>query len=168
MWHINKPSLLKAVSAKHRSKCAALSPDSRKIARATQNKQSFAILLLLNHRRTLQHTNPLLNPHRTFLLAQKKCHCYEDIKKMHAWLIDWWVLRSPQEFIAFWRRHHCRWMAEKIGLCSALRAFERGGIFIVQHLLWHGTYFFRSHPKNAWRQKNLEIHSRANSTVVER
>jgi hypothetical protein len=29
------------------------------------------------------------------------------------------------------------------GLCSALRAFEQGGIFlIVPHLLWHGTSVF--------------------------
>jgi hypothetical protein len=29
-----------------------------------------------------------------------------------------------------------------IGLSSALRAFEQGGIFIVPHLLWHGTSVF--------------------------
>jgi hypothetical protein len=29
-----------------------------------------------------------------------------------------------------------------LGLCSALRAFEQGGIFIVSHLLWHGTSVF--------------------------
>jgi hypothetical protein len=28
---------------------------------------------------------------------------------------------------------------QNLGLCSALRAFEQGGIFIVPHLLWHGT-----------------------------
>jgi hypothetical protein len=31
---------------------------------------------------------------------------------------------------------------QKFGLCSVLRAFERGGIFIMPHLLWHGTSFF--------------------------
>jgi hypothetical protein len=31
---------------------------------------------------------------------------------------------------------------QKLGLCSALRAFEQGGIFIVPHLLWHGTSVF--------------------------
>jgi hypothetical protein len=25
-----------------------------------------------------------------------------------------------------------------LGLCSELRAFEQGGIFIVRHILWHG------------------------------
>jgi hypothetical protein len=29
--------------------------------------------------------------------------------------------------------------APNLGLCSALRAFEQNGIFIVPHLLWHGT-----------------------------
>jgi hypothetical protein len=30
---------------------------------------------------------------------------------------------------------------QKLDLCSALRAFEQGGIFIVPHLLWHGASF---------------------------
>jgi hypothetical protein len=28
---------------------------------------------------------------------------------------------------------------QNLGLCSALRAFQQGGIFIVPHLLWHMT-----------------------------
>jgi hypothetical protein len=31
---------------------------------------------------------------------------------------------------------------QNLGLCSALRAFEKGGIFIVPHLLWHGASVF--------------------------
>jgi hypothetical protein len=31
---------------------------------------------------------------------------------------------------------------QNLGLCSAIRAFEQGGIFIVPHLLWHGTSVF--------------------------
>jgi hypothetical protein len=31
---------------------------------------------------------------------------------------------------------------KNLGLCSALRAYEQGGIFIVPHLLWHGTSVF--------------------------
>jgi hypothetical protein len=31
---------------------------------------------------------------------------------------------------------------QNLGLCSALRAFGQGGIFIVPHLLWHGTSVF--------------------------
>jgi hypothetical protein len=34
--------------------------------------------------------------------------------------------------------HHYRWLGN-LGLCSALRAFKQGGIFIVPHLLRHGT-----------------------------
>jgi hypothetical protein len=29
---------------------------------------------------------------------------------------------------------------QSLGLCSALRAFEKEGIFIVPHLLWHGAW----------------------------
>jgi hypothetical protein len=31
---------------------------------------------------------------------------------------------------------------QHLGLCLALRVFEQGGIFIVPHLLWHGTSVF--------------------------
>jgi hypothetical protein len=31
---------------------------------------------------------------------------------------------------------------QNLGLCSALRAFEQGGIFIVPHLLRHGASVF--------------------------
>jgi hypothetical protein len=31
---------------------------------------------------------------------------------------------------------------QNLGLCSALRTFHQGGIFIVPHLLWHGTSVF--------------------------
>jgi hypothetical protein len=31
---------------------------------------------------------------------------------------------------------------QNLGLCSAHRAFELGGIFIVPHLLWHGASVF--------------------------
>jgi hypothetical protein len=32
---------------------------------------------------------------------------------------------------------------QNLGLCTALRAFEQGGIFIVPHLLWHGALVFQ-------------------------
>jgi hypothetical protein len=38
---------------------------------------------------------------------------------------------------------------QNLGLCSALRAFEQEGIFIVQHLLWQGTSVF---PVSSERQ----------------
>jgi hypothetical protein len=31
---------------------------------------------------------------------------------------------------------------QNLGLCSVLKAFEQGGIFIVPHLLWHGASDF--------------------------
>jgi hypothetical protein len=56
------------------------------------------------------------------------------------------VLEAPavndfdREFSLIWRRHQCRWRATNLGLCSALRAFEQGGIFIAPHLLWHRAF----------------------------
>jgi hypothetical protein len=35
-----------------------------------------------------------------------------------------------KNFSLIWRRHYYRWKAQNLGLCSALRAFEQGGIFI--------------------------------------
>jgi hypothetical protein len=55
--------------------------------------------------------------------------------------MDWLIIygfTSHSRIFHLWRRHHCRWRA----LCSALRAFEQGGIFIVWHLLWHGALVF--------------------------
>jgi hypothetical protein len=31
---------------------------------------------------------------------------------------------------------------QNLGLCSALRAFDQGGFFIVPHLLWNGASVF--------------------------
>jgi hypothetical protein len=45
---------------------------------------------------------------------------------------------------------------QNLGLCSALRAFEQGGIFIVPHLLDFG--FFRSHPNDRPIQSPLTTH----------
>jgi hypothetical protein len=47
-----------------------------------------------------------------------------------------------KNFSLIWRRHHCREGLQNLSLCSALRAFEQGGIFIVPHLLWHGASIF--------------------------
>jgi hypothetical protein len=49
---------------------------------------------------------------------------------------------------------------QNLGLrvCSALRAFEQGGIFVVPHLLWHGTSFFRSHSNDCPIKSPLTTH----------
>jgi hypothetical protein len=47
-----------------------------------------------------------------------------------------------KNFSLIWRRHHCRWRAANLRLCSALRALKQGGIFIVPHLLWQGASVF--------------------------
>jgi hypothetical protein len=47
------------------------------------------------------------------------------------------VLRPAQEFFTTAGEG-----LQNLGLCSALRAFEQGGIFIVPHLLRHGASVF--------------------------
>jgi hypothetical protein len=48
---------------------------------------------------------------------------------------------------------------QNLGLCSALRAIEQGGIFIVPHLLWHrASVFFQTHPKDRPIQSPLTTH----------
>jgi hypothetical protein len=49
-----------------------------------------------------------------------------------------------------WRRNGL----QNLDLCSALRSFEQGGIFIVPHLL----FFFWSHPKGRPIQSPLTTH----------
>jgi hypothetical protein len=48
------------------------------------------------------------------------------------------VLRPAQEYFTIIAGEGL----QNLSLCSALRAFEQGGIFIVPHLLWHGTSVF--------------------------
>jgi hypothetical protein len=82
-----------------------------------------------------------------------------------SWLIDWLftVSHPPQEFFTYMETsplpvkgckieilivifslyiNDISKLLRNLGLCSALRAFEQGGIFIVSHLLWHGTSVF--------------------------
>jgi ABC-type multidrug transport system permease subunit len=59
------------------------------------------------------------------------------ISRFISWtLIDYLLFYVPLKNISLiWRRHYYRLRI----LCSALRAFEQGGIFIVPHLLWYGA-----------------------------
>jgi hypothetical protein len=57
-------------------------------------------------------------------------------------ILDWLIIHGFKNFSLIWRRHHCRWRAKNLGLCSALKAFEQGGIFVVPHLLCNGTSVF--------------------------
>jgi hypothetical protein len=56
------------------------------------------------------------------------------------WLFT--VLRPAQEFFTYGDVTIAGEGLQNLGLCSALRAFEQGEIFIVPHLLWHGTSVF--------------------------
>jgi hypothetical protein len=51
-------------------------------------------------------------------------------------LIDYLLFYDAlKNFSLIWRRHHAGEGLQNLGLCSALRAFEQGGIVIVPHLL---------------------------------
>jgi hypothetical protein len=60
-------------------------------------------------------------------------------------MIDWLfsVLRPAQEYFTYMETSPLQVKVCKLlGLYSALRAFEQGGIFIVPHLLWHRASVF--------------------------
>ena len=60
-------------------------------------------------------------------------------------IIDWLfnVLRPAQEYFDLYGDVTIAGEGlQNLGLCSALRAFEQGGIFIVPHLLWRRTSVF--------------------------
>jgi hypothetical protein len=61
-------------------------------------------------------------------------------------IIDWFIIQCftsrPQIFHLYGDATIAGEGLQNLGLRSALRAFEQGGIFIVPHLLWHGTSIF--------------------------
>jgi hypothetical protein len=66
--------------------------------------------------------------------------------KLYEIMIDWLIIYG---FTSRWRIIHSYGEVtiageglQNLGICSAFRAFEHGGIFIVPHLLWHGTSVF--------------------------
>ena len=65
-------------------------------------------------------------------------------------------------FSLIWRRHHTRWKAVNVDLCSALMAIEHWGFFSVQHLLWHGAPVYNFHLRGP-----MELGSIAESLAVE-
>jgi hypothetical protein len=64
--------------------------------------------------------------------------CWQNL--WHSSMIDWLfrVLRPTQQFFTYITGEGL----QNLGLCSAIRAFEQGRIFIVPHLLWHGALVF--------------------------
>jgi hypothetical protein len=75
------------------------------------------------------------------------------------WLIDCLMFYAPLKNISLiWRRHHHREGLQNLGLCSALRALEQGGIFIVPHLLWHGLSIFPVSSKDHPIQSPITTH----------
>jgi hypothetical protein len=61
------------------------------------------------------------------------------------WMYNWlfMVLRPAHFFfIIIWRRHHCRWRDAKFSPMLGAQGLCAGRVFIVPHLLWHGTSIF--------------------------
>jgi hypothetical protein len=58
------------------------------------------------------------------------------------WLIDYYFTSCSRIFHLYGDVTIACEELQNLGLCSALKAFEQGGIFIVPHLLWHGTSVF--------------------------
>jgi hypothetical protein len=60
-------------------------------------------------------------------------------------LIDWLIIVFASRssiFLLYGNLTMTDGVLQNWGLCSALGAFEQGGIFIVPHLLWHGASVF--------------------------
>jgi hypothetical protein len=77
----------------------------------------------------------------------KFCFGYERVILTELWLLD--LIMIIYYFTSRSRIFHLYGDVtitgeglQNLGLCSALRAFEQGGIFIVPHLLWHGASVF--------------------------
>jgi hypothetical protein len=59
------------------------------------------------------------------------------------WLIDYFLFYVPLKNISLiWKVTIAGEGLQNLRLCSELRAFEQGWVFIVSHLLWHGTSVF--------------------------
>ena len=61
-------------------------------------------------------------------------------------MIDWLIIHCFTSRSRIFHLHGDVTIAgeglQNLGLCSALRAFEQGVVFIVLHLLWHGALVF--------------------------
>jgi hypothetical protein len=71
---------------------------------------------------------------------------WEVIKMNPTHLIDWLIIYSFMSCSRIFNLYGDITIAgeglQNLGLSLALRAFEQGGIFIMSHLLWHGTSVF--------------------------
>jgi hypothetical protein len=64
------------------------------------------------------------------------------IDRLTDWLIDWCFTSRSRIVHLYGDDTITGEGLQNLGLWSALRAFEQGGIFIVPQLLWHGSLFF--------------------------
>ena len=61
-----------------------------------------------------------------------------------------------ENFSLTWRRHHYRWKAANVDLCSALMAIKKWGFFSVPHLLWDGHPFIMVISEDLWHKPIVE------------
>jgi hypothetical protein len=74
--------------------------------------------------------------------ASEACNSLLTCMTQTFWLIDYLRFYVPLKNIShIWRRHHCRWRATKFMPMLGAQV-EQGRIFIVPHLLWHGSSVF--------------------------
>ena len=85
----------------------------------------------------LQRRNYCLNYifyNRRLIMSLKN---YRYVTSIIVWMLAFKLL--------IWRRHHYRWGAANLDLCSVLMATEQWWYFSVQHLLWHGASVYNDH-----------------------
>jgi hypothetical protein len=58
------------------------------------------------------------------------------------WMTIYWFTSLSQIFLWYWDVTIAREGLQTLDLCSALKAFEQDGIFIMPHLLWLGASAF--------------------------
>ena len=64
---------------------------------------------------------------------------------------------SRKIFSLLWRRHHWRWRAENLYLCSALMAIEQWRFFSVPHLLCNGNPIIMVISEDPWQSLAVEL-----------
>jgi hypothetical protein len=86
-----------------------------------------------------------LNNHRGHCSQQTLFYYFCSQKVLLIHLFSWLIIYCFTSRSRIFHLHEDVTIAseglQNLGLCSALRAFEQEGIFIVPHLLWHGTFF---------------------------
>ena len=64
----------------------------------------------------------------------------------HFFVCMFGIYRPTWNISLIWRRHHCRWRAANVDLCSTIITIEQWWFFVsLTHRLWHGTSVYNAH-----------------------